>query len=251
MATLEPLPQRQQAVPPGSKPPAPHDQTRDRIAAMGESAAWVVRTALCVEVRDGRLHVFMPPAHSASEYLELITKVEDTAAALKTPIVIEGYTPPGDSRINRLAVTPDPGVIEVNVQPAHNWTELREIITGMYEEARICRLSTEKFMVDGRHAGTGGGNHIALGAATAADSPFLRRPDLLRSMLGYWLNHPALSYLFSGLFIGPTSQAPRIDETRQDSLYELEIAFAQVSGRRRMTRRRGWLIGFSGISWST
>jgi uncharacterized protein (DUF2126 family)/transglutaminase-like putative cysteine protease len=222
-------PNSQPGAPLATKPRAPTDATRDRIPAVGESAPWVVRTALCVEVRDGRLHVFMPPAHSASEYLELINKVEDTAAALKTPIVIEGYTPPSDPRINRLAVTPDPGVIEVNVQPAHTWTELREIITGMYEDARICRLSTEKFMVDGRHAGTGGGNHIALGASTAADSPFLRRPDLLRSMLGYWLNHPALSYLFSGLFIGPTSQAPRIDETRQDSLYELEIAFAQVS----------------------
>jgi uncharacterized protein (DUF2126 family)/transglutaminase-like putative cysteine protease len=229
MAPPEPLPGAQPAAPNGTNPRASTDPTRDRIPAVGESAPWVVRTALCVEVRDDRLHVFMPPAHSASEYLELINKVEDTAAALNTPIVIEGYTPPSDSRINRLAVTPDPGVIEVNVQPAHTWTELREIITGMYEDARMCRLSTEKFMVDGRHAGTGGGNHIALGAATAADSPFLRRPDLLRSMLGYWLNHPALSYLFSGLFIGPTSQAPRIDETRQDSLYELEIAFAQVT----------------------
>jgi len=229
MAPSEPLPQWQKAPSLETKPRARQDSPRDRIPAIGESAAWVVRTALCVQAREGRLHVFMPPAHSATEYLELICAVEDTAVALKTPIVIEGYTPPADSRINRLAVTPDPGVIEVNIQPANNWTELREIITGVYEDARLCRLGSEKFMLDGRHAGTGGGNHFAVGAATPADSPFLRRPDLLRSMLAYWLNHPALSYLFSGLFIGPTSQAPRIDETRQDSLYELEIAFAQAS----------------------
>jgi uncharacterized protein (DUF2126 family)/transglutaminase-like putative cysteine protease len=225
MAPLDPLPQRPQAL----IPEAYRRNGEDRIPAAGESAAWVVRTALCVEPRNGRLHVFMPPTHSVTEYLELISAIEDTAAALNTPVVIEGYAPPPDSRINRLAVTPDPGVIEVNIHPANSWSELREIITGLYEDARLSRLGTEKFMIDGRHSGTGGGNHFAVGAAAAADSPFLRRPDLLRSMLGYWLNHPALSYLFSGLFIGPTSQAPRIDETRQDNVYELEIAFAQVS----------------------
>ncbi len=204
------------------------DRSRDRIPAQGESAPWVVRTALCVEPRDGRLHVFMPPLPLIDDYLDLIATIEDTAADLKMPVVIEGYTPPSDCRINRLAVTPDPGVIEVNIHPARDWPELVANTTALYEEARQCRLGTEKFMLDGRHTGTGGGNHITLGAAIPADSPFLRRPDLLRSMLGYWLNHPSLSYMFSGIFIGPTSQAPRVDETRADSIYGLEIAFSQV-----------------------
>jgi uncharacterized protein (DUF2126 family)/transglutaminase-like putative cysteine protease len=199
-------------------------ESGDDVAAEVE----VPHTALCVEAREGRLYIFMPPLTLLEHYLELVAAIEATAENLALPVVLEGYEPPRDYRTERLMVTPDPGVIEVNIHPSKTWQELVEKTTVLYEQAHQSRLGTEKFMQDGRHTGTGGGNHITIGAEMPTDSPLLRRPDLLRSLITYWQHHPGLSYLFSGMFIGPTSQAPRIDEGRDEKLYELEIAFQQI-----------------------
>lgn len=226
-----------------------------------ESSHWTTRSALCVEVRDpqrangpkaerehggksGMLYVFMPPLAKLEDYLALLSAIEATAVEMRVKLVLEGYPPPRDARLKVLQVTPDPGVIEVNIHPAHDWKELVQHTEFLYQAAFESRLSAEKFMTDGRHTGTGGGNHFVMGGATPADSPFLRRPELLASLLLYWHNHPSLSYLFSGMFVGPTSQAPRVDEARNDQLYELEIAMREIE-RSRQVYGQGmppWLV---------
>lgn len=214
--------------------PTPQD-----LPLVGREEPGVVRTALCVEAREGKIHVFYPPLYDVLDWLELTAAIEATAAATGRKVVLEGYLPPEDSRLINFSVTPDPGVIECNIPASSSWAQLVERNDQLYEAAREVGLAAEKFMLDGRHVGTGGGNHVVMGATSPSDSPFLRRPDLLKSMLGFWHNHPSLSFLFSGLFIGPSSQHPRIDEAREDSINELEIAFRQVSTQ---TQTPPWLV---------
>ncbi len=209
-----------------AKEPA-HDPL-DALSKTADTATELIRPALCVQVRENRLHVFLPYTAVLADYLDLIAAVEDTCAHLKQPVWLEGYTPANDQRLRRFSLTPDPGVLEVNLPPASNWDELEKINETLADEAHKNRLVASKFGNDGTHSATGGGSHIVIGGASLADSPILRRPDLLRSMVAFWQNHPSLSYFFSGQYVGPTSQHPRVDEARADALYELEVSFSQL-----------------------
>jgi uncharacterized protein (DUF2126 family) len=220
-------PARSRWAPVDPLPPAPPPPLAGATVLPPETAP---STALCVQERDGHLFVFLPPLPTTEDTVELLAVVARSVADTGVPVVLEGYPPAGDERLRSLTVTPDPGVIEVNVHPAADWAELTEITRTLAEHARQVGLAAETFGMDGTHTGTGGGGHLTLGGLRPADSPLLRRPDLLVSMLTYWQHHPGLTYLFSGRFVGPTSQAPRVDEGRADNLYELEIAFAELAG---------------------
>ena len=210
-----------------------------KITATSTLSEKIIRTTLCVEIRDDCLYVFMPPLKSAESWVRLMAVLEQACIEADVKPVIEGYEPPRDARLQSFRLTPDPGVIEVNIHPSSSFDELVHRTETLYEAARLSRLGAEKFMVDGRHTGTGGGNHMTLGGNTPANSPFLRRPDMLRSLITFWQHHPSLSYLFSGMFVGPTSQAPRIDEARSESLYELEMALSRLPEGE---TNRPWLV---------
>lgn len=210
-------------VTPKEDPLPPLSNTADR-------AEELIRPALCVQAVAGRLHVFLPYTPYATDFLDLIAAVEDTCGHLNMPVWLEGYTTGSDPRLRSFALTPDPGVLEVNLPPTANWDDLEELNSILHEEAHRNRLIAGKFAYDGSHLSTGGGSHIVLGSTSVMESPILRRPDLLRSMVTFWQRHPSLSYLFSGMYVGPTSQHPRVDEARVDALYELEVAFSQLDG---------------------
>ncbi len=202
------------------------------IPATLETATELIRPSLCVQVREGRMHLFLPYIPVIADYLDLVAAVEDTCTYLGIPVWLEGYTPQADARLRAFSLTPDPGVLEVNLPPTSDWDELETLNGILFEEALGNRLIAGKFAYDGSHLATGGGSHIVIGGATVMESPLLRRPDLLRSMVAFWQNHPSLSYMFSGMYVGPTSQYPRVDEARVDALYELEVAFSQLPADR-------------------
>jgi len=187
-----------------------------------------LRTALAIQPRDGQLWVFVPPLASFDEFGALVGALDRARAATGVQLHLEGYAPPPSAKLRRFAVTPDPGVLEVNLPPAASCREASELHHTVFEAALGAGLTAERYLLDGRAAGSGGGNHITIGGPRAEASPWLQRPSLLASLVAFIQHHPSLSYMFTGMFVGPTSQAPRVDEARHDALYELELALPRL-----------------------
>jgi uncharacterized protein (DUF2126 family)/transglutaminase-like putative cysteine protease len=209
----------------------PRQQRVESPAGGARPEARSARTALCIEPRDGTLWCFVPPLPSFADFCDLVRAIDRTRGELGIDISVEGYPPPPSPEARKFAVTPDPGVLEVNIPPTATSRQAAELHDTVFEAALACGLSAERYLLDGRAAGSGGGNHLTIGAPTPLGSPWLLRPDLIASLVTFAQHHPSLSYLFSGLFVGPTSQAPRLDEARHDSLYELEVALPKLHDR--------------------
>lgn len=185
--------------------------------------------ALTAEIREGALTLFLPPFLEASSFAKLLAAIEKTAEALNSPpLALEGYPPPPDDAWESLSVIPDPGVIEVNLPPAPSWESLEQTVSALFLAAEQCGLRGTRLLPSGETAATGGGGHLVLGGASMDSNPFLLKPHLLTSFLRFIQRHPSLSYLFSGRFVGPSSQAPRVDESFFEIPRELDIALTAM-----------------------
>jgi uncharacterized protein (DUF2126 family) len=188
-----------------------------------------LRRALTAEVKAGELIVFLPPLPSFEAFCALVRAIEGVVARGNfPPIALEGYAPLDSPDLDQIAFMADPGVIEVNLPPAASWAEFERVNRIIYTAAEQSGLRGFKFQFSGRKVSTGGGAHIILGGPSIVNNPFIRRPSLLASFLRFFQNHPSLSYVFTGLFIGPSSQAPRVDESAFEVPYELEIALRAI-----------------------
>ncbi len=193
---------------------------------LGELAPERLHRALTVEIREGCVAIFVPPLLTAA-YLELLGLIERILTKLKLQdCILSGYAPPADQALPTIGFASDPGVLEINLAPCATWSDYDRQLKQLYAAAHDVGLTARKLQFNGRETGTGGGAHIVFGGPEGLLSPFFAFPRLLPSLIRYLQHHPALSFAFTGLYMGPSSQAPRIDESTFEALYELEIACA-------------------------
>ncbi len=221
-------------LPPGAPVHPLHgDSSLGLRLPLGSLPEGTLHRALTIEWKDGALEIFFPPL-VLTDYLKLLDRV--AALAHKhdwRDLVISGYPPEKAGLLRQLILASDPGVIEVNTPPYPRWSQFAACVRKLHRAAAAVGMRAAKLHYNGNIHGTGGGAHICFGGPTPALSPILTLHHLLPGLVRFLQNHPCLGYLFSGQYIGPSSQAPRIDESTYEAVTELEIAFpgaARVAG---------------------
>jgi len=129
-----------------------------------------------------------------------------------------------------LIVTPDPGVVEVNMAPAADLGTYARWAALVHQAAGEAGLSPLRYRYNGELVDSGGGGQLTFGGPSPEASPFFRRPWLLPGLLRYLNRHPSLSYGFASECVGSSSQGPRPDEGVRERFEELEVALSAVEG---------------------
>ena len=189
-----------------------------------------MRRALTLEAHAGGLHLFLPPLLQAPcrKLLALLAKL--LAAQKAGPYFFEGYLPMDEAACwTRVGLTADPGVLEINIPACETWHDYHRWLVTLEKACADCGLRSWKELEAGRPGGTGGGNHLLFGGPTLDENPFFSRPSWVASLIRYFQAHPCLAYLFTGQYVGASSQAPRPDESARD-LYDLDLAYQYLAG---------------------
>ena len=183
-----------------------------------------MRRALTLELRDGAVHLFLPPLLQGP-FKALLDVMVKLLAEHRIAYFFEGYVPQDeDASWTRLGLTADPGVLEINLPPCETWQDYHRWLTVLERVGKVAGLCSSKATPQGDVGGTGGGNHLLFGGPTLDENPFFSRPAWVASLLRYFQAHPCLAYLFTGMYVGPSSQAPRPDESARD-MYDLDLAY--------------------------
>jgi uncharacterized protein (DUF2126 family) len=183
------------------------------------------RRALVLETKTDGLHIFFPPLLQKPFLALLGHLTKNLHAAGVARFVFEGYIPPDETATwSKVSLAADPGVLEINLPPCHTWGEYDWWMKTLEKAANDVGMRSFKQFSPEETLGTGGGNHLLFGGPTLEKNPLFKHPRWVTSILRYWQHHPSLAYLFTGNYVGPSSQAPRPDESSRE-LYDLEMAY--------------------------
>jgi len=210
--------------PPLEGQPIPLEGLRDEVAAAGARL-------FTLGVEDGCVVLELPAYRSVDLFAAFLGVLAGACRSVELPaLILRGHPPPVDDRVAFATITPDPGVIEVNMAPCRSVAELYAAQRAIHAAAVGERLSARRRHFNGEVTDSGGGGHLTFGGRHPEQSPFFVHPHLLPRLLSYLSHHPSLSYWFAGRAVGGSGQAVRPDEQARESFDELGVALARLAG---------------------